>query len=107
KFDLMMVECDAVKTEIDKLEREAREQIFRETDRDLRDTRRPPEGQTGDPAEEALNAQTDRRYRRAFVSYLRNGLSEDGRGSHGLGAEDRAIMDRHNAEKRDLGITTG
>lgn len=72
----------------------------------MRATKRPPEAQI-DVDALVETGQAERRYAKAFTSYLRHGMLPDGRGSKGVDAEDQAILLSHQMEKRDLGITTG
>ncbi len=106
KFDEMMAECDVLKGDIDRLERDAA------VDSELRDTRVPPRdpiaGQdelAADATEEqkvAFRKRKESRYSVAFADYLRNGSSQDG----GMSAESRAILAASRTEYRDMGIGT-
>lgn len=109
KFDLIMGEVDELKKEIDKLERadDARGQLGA-LDRELRETTRPREAQLGgDGYEEALDSSSERRYRKAFSNFLRQGMQPTERGGRGLDDEDRAIVLSRNSERRDMGVGTG
>lgn len=112
KFDLIMSEVDLMKGEIERMERDAEREadlgdpyaaLNREF-REGRETRRPPESQISG-FDEAIQSGAERRYRRAFDNFLRNGLVPDGRGSRGISDEDRGVLQAR--EKRDMGIGTG
>jgi HK97 family phage major capsid protein len=110
KFDLMMFECDSLKSEIEAAERSAeggdeRSQLER-LEGELRQTRRPNEAPLGDGFDEAVNSASQRRYARAFSSYLRNGLNPTERGGRGVSDEDRSVM-LSRRETRDMGVGTG
>ena len=113
KFDLMMFECESLKSEIDAAERsgaggEDERSRLERLDRELRETHRPREAQLGDGFDEAVDSAATRRYARAFSSYLRNGLNPTERGGRGVSDEDRAVLiSRRGSERRDMGVATG
>ncbi|MFZ0636954.1 MAG: phage major capsid protein [Candidatus Acidiferrales bacterium] len=113
KFDLIMSEVDLVKGEIERMERDAEREAdssdpYAALNRELREgreTRRPPESAIGG-YDEAIQSGAERRYRRAFIGYLRNGLAPDGRGSRGISDEDLAVLQAR-GERRDMGVSVG
>ena len=112
KFDLMMFECESLKSEIDAAERsgaggEDERSRLERLERELRETRRPQEAPL-DGFDEAVDSAATRRYARAFSSYLRNGLNPTERGGRGVSDEDRAVLiSRRGSERRDMGVATG
>jgi HK97 family phage major capsid protein len=106
KFDVMMGECDAIRSEVEKLE--AGDDATSRLDalnRDLRSTTRPNEDPIGDGYTAAVDSGAERRYQKAFSSFLRNGLNATERGGRGVSDEDRAVLAAHRQmERRDMGI---
>lgn len=107
KFNVMQSEIEALGKEIRKAESEGESEVgaLDAVERELRATRRPPESPIS-PFDEAIDYGAERRYSRAFTSFLRNGLLPDGRGSRGIGEEDRTLMAAR-GEYRDMGVGTG
>jgi HK97 family phage major capsid protein len=87
RFDAMMAEMDALKLQIDQLERVDR------NDLELRHTVRPPLAPIGD--DPYAQASGERRHHKAFLNYLRRGEKCD--------PEDREVLREH----RDLGSGGG
>jgi len=101
KFDSLLAEMDTLKAEIDGLESTGdAESRWRTLDEELRQTTRPPEAQigAGDPGEE-------KRYTKAFDGFLRNGILPNERGSRGISAEDRSVLQAR-LESRDQSVGT-
>jgi HK97 family phage major capsid protein len=108
KFDLMLAEVDSLKNDIDREERaESASGRWHEIDGELRETTRPPEAQIGDGYEEAVDSGGERRYAKAFRSFLRHGLVQGERGGQPMAAEDRQVFLSRQAEARDMGVGTG
>jgi HK97 family phage major capsid protein len=93
KFELMMDEADELKRQIDSLERPPEDQ--------------PGSGFDGNGYDEARSSREDRRFKAAFVNWLRYGLNA-GERDRGLDDADRAVMLAHRVgESRDMGVGTG
>ncbi len=93
KFDAMDADQKALKEEIDREERAANLEL------ELRGTRKPAEGPIGDD-DKALKTKEEKR-QKAFVNYLRHGLSPEVRGGtmfRGISDEERALL----FETRDI-----
>jgi HK97 family phage major capsid protein len=117
KFDLLLMECDALKVEIDREEEaearnlgigggDDRERLDR-LGRELRSSRRPPEAQIGeDGFSEAINSASERRFHKAWLNAIRHGVLPSEKGGRGVSEEDRAIL-LSRRESRDLGVGSG
>ncbi len=97
KFDKIMADVDAMKAEVDRIERaEALEA-------EMATTQNPQGGSRSNPGREGSNATEDeKRYKEAHRRYLRNGVN-------GISNEDRAILSSQGraTEFRDLSNVTG
>jgi HK97 family phage major capsid protein len=109
KFDAMDAEQKDLKEQIERIER------ANELDAELRASRKPGEpqigevpGMTGETAE-----QRQERYHRAWLSYMKNGLTPDHYGFRGVSDEERALLmpmkQTIQFDRRDMteGIPTG
>ena len=84
KFDALDAEQKGLKEQIERAERAS------QLDAELRTSRKPGEPPIGDPQNDP--EERNKRYHRAWNSYLKNGLHPDQYGFRGVNEEDRAIL---------------
>jgi len=105
KFEKIMHEVDALQEDIRTAERDSDpSERHAELDRELRESSRPQEAGL-DGFDEARNSTEQRKYRKAFNSFLRHGMVPSARGGRGVSEEDRAILlAGQERERRDMGV---
>ncbi|HEX4381247.1 MAG TPA: phage major capsid protein [Candidatus Acidoferrum sp.] len=114
KFDTIMADCDTIKGDIDRLERQAAldaelEEVTRTASNDPVQ-RQQREQDEVDPTKEAalevrnkaITLRKQEKYRAAYTDYLRNGLVPSAH-ERGMSEEHRKLV----AEQRDMGVGTG